>query len=386
MTIDEPTLMAVLGLTALAASAVFFVLSVCARQIAGVRFWGVGCLLVGFATLVDAPRLITDWRLASLLFNIPFSVGQAFILAGTLQFCGRPGALRILWVLGTAAAVLTVCFTFLMPDTVWRIGSLSAIQTVTNLWACAVFWKYPDSAAPGVYRLAAGVALLQACAVLGQGVLVLGSTAQVSYAAPELPLANIISWAGAMLNILLGNWICYLLILLRLVADLRMAAERDVLTGLLNRRGLRLRIDSILRRAGGRGALGILLLDIDYFKAINDTHGHQVGDQVLVAMGEVLLALNAPNATVCRWGGEEFCVVVEGATRANVLALADKVRARFTQRSAALDALESGITVSIGIATATMDACFEMSALIGAADAQLYRAKLAGRDRVAMAA
>lgn len=385
MTVDEPTLMSVLGVAALTASAMFFALAAFARHIPGVRYWALGSLAVGFATILDGPRLISDWQLASMLFNVPFSVGQAFILAGTMQFCARPRATPMLWLLAVLVTVLTGVLTYVIPDSVLRIGSLSLYQAVINLWTAWILWTYPDAFSRRAFRVAAVVALFQSAAALAQGVLIVNSKLAVTYASPELPLANIISWGGAMLNILIGNWMLFLLIMLRLVADLRVAAERDLLTGLLNRRGIRLRIDAILRRAGGARTMGIMILDIDHFKAINDTHGHDMGDRVLVIMGKVLLAMRMPGATPCRWGGEEFCIVADGLDRDAMLALAGRVRSQFQRDTAALDAGGQGTTVSVGIASAPLDDKFEVSHLISMADAQLYQAKSAGRDRVAIA-
>jgi len=379
--------MLVLGVAALTASAMFLALAAFARHIPGVRFWAMGSMAVGFATILDGPRFVSDWQLASMLFNVPFSIGQAFILAGTMQFCARPRATSMLWLMAVLVAVLTAVLTYIVPDSVLRIGSLSLYQAAINLWTAYILWRHADPFARRAFRVAAVVALFQSAAALAQGVLVVNSTLAVTYASPEMPLANIISWAGAMLNVLVGNWILFLLIMLRLVADLRVAAERDLLTGLLNRRGIRARIDAILHRGqGGAGSMGIMILDIDHFKRINDTHGHDMGDRVLVIMGKVLLAMRLPGATPCRWGGEEFCIVVDGMGRDAMLALADRVRSQFQADSAALDGMERGSTVSVGIASARLDAGFDMSQLVSLADAQLYQAKSAGRDRVAFGA
>lgn len=386
MTIDEPTLMTVLGLASLTGSIMFFALSVCARKIPGVRYWAAGSLAVGLAIIIDGPRLISNWQVASLLFNIPFCVGQACILAGTLQFCSRPDGTRVLWIMSLLSVVITVMFTFILPEDRWRIGSLGLLQAAINLWTAYVLFRYPDPFARRVFMVGSVVALLQACAALAQAVLVVSSTQVITYAAPQLPAANIISWAGASLNILVGNWILFLLIMLRLVADLRVAAERDPLTGLLNRRGFRLHIDVLLRRTRGSGcAVGLLILDIDYFKEINDSHGHDTGDRVLKVMGEVLLKMNYPNATPCRWGGEEFCIIVDGPTRDSLVRLAENIRGAFQRGTDALGILPVGRTVSIGIARMRLDEDFEMSNLISIADAQLYLAKLGGRDRIAVA-
>lgn len=384
MTIDEPTLTTLLGLASLIASAMFFALAVFARQIPGVRYWALGCLAVGFGTVVDGPRFIDDWRLASVFFNIPFSVGQAFLLAGTMQFCGRPGSARVLWSMGTLAVALTLTFTFVVPQDRMRIWSLSSYQAAINLWTAYVLWKYPDAFSRRAFYVASVAAVLQASAAFAQGALIVTSTMAITYAAPQLPLANIISWTGAMLNILFGNWMFFLLIMLRLVGESRLAAEHDILTGLLNRRGFRLRIDAILGRGSG-GMIGIMILDIDHFKLINDSFGHDIGDKVLAMMGKVLLSIKNPGATPCRWGGEEFCIVVEGASRDSLLELAESVRSRFQRDTSALADLPGGRTVSIGIALTARDADFEMSQLISVADAQLYRAKLGGRDQIAIA-
>lgn len=103
LSIDEPTLMTVLGLASLTASAMFLALASFARSMPGVRLWAFACLAIGLATVIDGPRLVGDWRAASLLFNIPFTVGQALVLAGAMQFCGIPGAMRTLWLLSLAA-------------------------------------------------------------------------------------------------------------------------------------------------------------------------------------------------------------------------------------------------------------------------------------------
>jgi diguanylate cyclase (GGDEF)-like protein len=384
--IDEATLTTVLGLVSLTASGLFFILSAFARHIPGVRLWAVGCLAIGFAMVIDGPRIIADWRVASVVFNIPFSIGHAFILAGTMQFCARPGSRQVLWTLSALSVLLTLTFTFADPDARWRIFLLSALQGCINLWTAVILWRFADKFSQRVFLIAGAAELVQAVAALVQAGLVLSSPVDPTYGAPELPLANLIIWGGALMNTLAGNAMLLLLVMARLVVELRTAAERDVLTGLLNRRGMRLHFDGLLARGGEtRATLGIMILDIDHFKAVNDTHGHDAGDQVLKVMGEILLAMHAPQAMAARWGGEEFCVVLEGGSRDTLQRLAEEIRASFAQATAGLPALAEGKTVSVGIALAQPGPQFEVSQLISMADAQLYRAKMAGRDRIAVA-
>ncbi|MFC3833744.1 MULTISPECIES: sensor domain-containing diguanylate cyclase [Deinococcus] len=159
-------------------------------------------------------------------------------------------------------------------------------------------------------------------------------------------------------------------------------AMTDMLTGLLNRRALHGAMNAYY--AGGtRGAgrtqrtqLGILLLDLDHFKNINDSYGHDVGDSVLQHVAGVLRACAGPDDQVARWGGEEFLMLVITDERADL-------ERRATQIIATLRAIHSGlppVTVSIGIAH--VSEAKDVDNLLRLADRRLYRAKRSGRDRV----
>ncbi|HEY9909823.1 MAG TPA: GGDEF domain-containing protein [Thermosynechococcaceae cyanobacterium] len=386
MTVDEPTLLLALGLASLSASGVFFALTSFSKEIPGVRYWGIGSLGVGLALVIHSPHVITDWRLASLFSNIPFSVGLAFMLAGTMQFCRRPLAVKVLWVFSVLAIVVTITFTFIVVASRWRISILIAYQTTIKLWMAMILWRYPDPYSRKAFQIASAASLLEACTALIQGVLVAVSSSQITFASPELPLANLIAWGGAYLNCIVGNAMLFVLLALRLVNELRRVAERDALTDLLNRRGMRLHFDVLLQRQKhDLRSIGIMFLDIDHFKAINDTYGHDVGDKVLRVMGDVLRRTSFPGATACRWGGEEFCIVVENPTRDSLVDFAEKIRRKFHHATASLAELSAGQTVSIGIASAMSNARFDIATIISVADAQLYQAKRSGRDRVAIA-
>jgi len=385
MNIDEPTLMVVLGVTSITASAMFFTLHASARHIAGVRAWASACLLVGCAVILDAPRLIADWQWASLLFNIPFSLGQILFLAGTAQFVGRPCSNHTLSLLGAITVLLTVVFTLAIPDSVARIFTQATYQACVNGFTAWYLWRYPERQSYRAYRIAAVVILVQACAALVQGLLVVTSAGPVTYAAPELPLANIVNWVGVLANTLLGNWIFFLLVMLRLVGELKTVAGHDPLTGLLNRRGLRTHINAVLAPERSMPSLAIILLDIDHFKALNDQHGHDAGDRILVMMADVMRALGSPHVMPCRWGGEEFCFVVDGHSGESLIELAEHARQAFHRTTCSYPGLPSGATVSIGVAAMPVDGGFEFSKLVALADAQLYLAKHGGRNRVCSA-
>ncbi|GAA0501813.1 diguanylate cyclase [Deinococcus depolymerans] len=172
---------------------------------------------------------------------------------------------------------------------------------------------------------------------------------------------------------------------LRLKETLRHQSVRDPLTGLYNRRYFEETGTRELARAYRQGwPLSILMLDVDHFKQFNDVHGHAVGDMVLRRLGHVLGRLFREEDVVCRYGGEEFVVMLP-----NCAPDAARERAE-TLRSAAqalvLSAPDSGgltVTVSVGVTTTTADRG-DLTVLVRQADQALYRAKAQGRNRIAV--
>jgi diguanylate cyclase (GGDEF)-like protein len=382
MNIDEPTLMVVLGIASVIASAMFFTLHRSARHIPGIHHWALGSLLVGFAVILDGPRVIENWQWASMMFNIPLSVAQVLFLVGTAQFVGAPLRRHVLPVLVAIVIVLTTAFTLIQPDTVERIVSLSSFQAAVNIWTSWLLWKHRQPTANRAYASASVVTIVQALSSLVQAAMVATSSVAVTYAAPELPIANLIDWLGTMSNILLGNWILFLLVMLRLVDELQIGANNDALTGLPNRRGLRTHIDAITAPHRNLRSLAVLLIDIDHFKRVNDELGHDTGDKVLAMMGKVMRSLSSDHIVPCRWGGEEFCFVMDSFTDDSPNALAEQISKEFTLLTQTLPNLPLGATVSIGIAAVEVGNDFEFSKLVSLADGQLYCAKNSGRNRI----
>lgn len=167
-------------------------------------------------------------------------------------------------------------------------------------------------------------------------------------------------------------------------ARLEELATTDALTGLRNRRKFDATIESEWRRAMRHKApLSLLMIDADHFKAYNDTHGHQAGDEVLVGIA-ICISDSAKRASDCaaRYGGEEFAVLLPELAAAEAMQVAEAIRTKVLDWSGA----ENGSTVSIGIAVATPVAGMDWSALVHVADKALYAAKAAGRNRCVVAA
>jgi diguanylate cyclase (GGDEF)-like protein/PAS domain S-box-containing protein len=157
-----------------------------------------------------------------------------------------------------------------------------------------------------------------------------------------------------------------------LTATLTERAVRDPLTGLANRTLLLERLRGVLARDARTGqSTAVLFLDLDGFKAVNDRFGHSVGDEVLTIVAKRLAAAVRPSDTVARIGGDEFVVLVEGATEEAVEVVVDRLREAVT---APLPTLDLEVGVSIGVALSERGTA-EPSALLHAADQAMYRNK-----------
>ena len=173
---------------------------------------------------------------------------------------------------------------------------------------------------------------------------------------------------------------------IRLREALRAQSTKDPLTGLYNRRYQQEMLDREIRRAiRSEQALGILMLDLDHFKNFNDTYGHDAGDAVLRETGSFLVRSIRAEDFVCRYGGEEFVVVLPTADLRAAEARAQRIRTKLRDLVIMHNGQSLGlITASIGVAALPNHGTSERD-LLQAADAALYRAKREGRDRVMVA-
>jgi diguanylate cyclase (GGDEF)-like protein len=163
-------------------------------------------------------------------------------------------------------------------------------------------------------------------------------------------------------------------------------SSRDPLTGLANRRHFELALASEVDRVAraGEPAL-VLMIDIDHFKRVNDSHGHPAGDLVLKAVAQALHECIRPMDTLARFGGEEFAMILPNCPPSFGLAVAERVRLRVQDRAVAINPGEQVyVTISIGGAFAPQWVRSSAPLWIDRADQQLYRAKAEGRNRACL--
>jgi two-component system cell cycle response regulator len=164
---------------------------------------------------------------------------------------------------------------------------------------------------------------------------------------------------------------------------LELQARTDPLTGIMNRRAILERLEEEMARGRRQGtSIGVGMMDIDFFKRINDTYGHAAGDEVLRQVVGRSAAAMRPYDAFGRFGGEEFLAVVPQVGAAEVTSVLERIRKAICDSIVEEDGNEIAVTVSIGGATSCGES---LDAVIRAADDALYRAKSQGRNRVVMA-
>ncbi|MCD0247002.1 GGDEF domain-containing protein [Xanthomonas melonis] len=254
----------------------------------------------------------------------------------------------------------------LLPEQCWalRRGQPHAVDDLRRDAPCAHI-EAPDTAMP----------VATACLPMSAQGTQLGFLFLSTPGPGPMPRLEIAEAAAEQLSLALSN--------LRLRESLRRQSIRDALTGLYNRRYLEESLSHELARCARRGLpLSVLMLDVDHFKQFNDSQGHAGGDLLLAAVGELLLTRLRAEDVACRYGGEEFTVILPETDGEEAMRVAEQIRAHV----AAL-AVSDGqralprVTASIGVASFPVDGELG-SSLIQKADAALYAAKRGGRNRV----
>ncbi len=165
-------------------------------------------------------------------------------------------------------------------------------------------------------------------------------------------------------------------------AQVQQLAAIDPLTGIYNRRfGLSRLHEEYVRAVKQNGSIGLLMIDADYFKEINDTYGHTVGDRVLQSIATTARRQLRDGDIIARLGGDEFMAVLLGANKTDTLAIAESIRRSIEEKRMKWGDQEIKVTVSIGAVSLSENIDLDEEKLIEAADAALYQVKESGRNR-----
>ncbi|WP_223254633.1 GGDEF domain-containing protein [Pectobacterium peruviense] len=169
------------------------------------------------------------------------------------------------------------------------------------------------------------------------------------------------------------------------IRRIELISNHDALTGMLNRRSLNQHMMNIINsmRGGDNRMMSLFVLDIDHFKKVNDTYGHTVGDSVIKEFATTIKQYTRPQDLLCRWGGEEFLIIIQGLSVTECLEIAERIRFIIESSSLAIsDGRTVRYTTSIGVSFFHLEKIEDFHDAFKEADKLLYHAKEQGRNRV----
>jgi len=188
---------------------------------------------------------------------------------------------------------------------------------------------------------------------------------------------------GARVAELFGSQVAIAMDNSRRIEQMEKQAVTDELTGLYNRRAFALSGEKEVGRSRRyQRPLALILFDIDHFKNVNDSHGHLIGDHVLRVLTGLVTRTTRSTDIVCRYGGEEFIVLMPEASRDEGLAMAERLRQEISRMTVVTAVGTLSLTVSLGVAALHLDEDENLESLIARADRAMYQAKAAGRNTV----
>ncbi|MGG2398363.1 GGDEF domain-containing protein [Pseudomonas sp. SH1-B] len=347
----------------------------------GMLTTGVGMLVhalayVGYTLFGHASLWITY-----VLANTLLSIALAFYTVSLPLIGGE----RPSWRLAFAFPLLLCTLLALLIDT----------QAPRQLTACLLLfsqcllimrltWRYalPDGQAHRVLLIGAALSLFG----LGIRVVVIlsGAPTEMHYDVSNLKQTVSVSIGAA--TVLMLSFGLVLLSRERIEAQLKHTALRDTLTGIPNRLAILEQLSSELERARRQQTpLAIAMLDLDYFKQINDQHGHLVGDAVLRHCADHLQRRLRLNDSIGRYGGEEFLLILPGTDAQGALELVDQLRLSLAEHPASADKQPIPLSFSAGVYGSASPAAEDITSMLLKADTALYRAKHAGRNTQVLA-
>jgi diguanylate cyclase (GGDEF)-like protein len=339
--------------------------------------WGIANILGGVGAAMLALRGFVPELFTVVIGNALIILGYCLNVKGTMDFCRR--RLVWAWVAAPAGLWLALClWPAFIASVEWRLIVNSGIIAACSFIAAWALLTLKDehlvTRRPAAFWLTA-----HGCVFTIRMLPPLVSTVPATNEITASPIVTLIMMES-LIHVTLISFLQLSLIKDRAEERYRRAAETDVLTGQPNRRAFMNTAERLVAETDHWPAC-MLVIDVDRFKAINDTVGHAGGDAVLVKVAETIRAHLRPTDTFGRLGGEEFAALLPNTTLQTAAVIAEGLRARI----ASLDICAGGemvhVSISIGV-SAIAGGKPDLDHLIDRADACLYEAKRTGRNRV----
>lgn len=380
--LDLRTLIVVHVLIAVLFGCMLVVFSHSFRRFTGVDWVGGGLLATGLGFLLLLNREQLPYWAGVTAAGVALTLAWALVYEGIAAFRELPYRSRTI---GPLAIILvsatSIYYGYVSPDLQLRLISFNLIQMIMAAAVVQVtLTRTPRSGLRlGQLLIAVSVAIMACQFAVSAAMTILTERPESLFGAGGLgriaflwALLTTISVSCGMLWLAVG----------RMEGELRHQLRTDPLTGAFNRRAMDEISAGELSRSQSTGKpIAVLIADLDDFKAVNDQHGHQVGDDVLRQFSALLAANLRIGETLVRYGGEEFLILLPGSNRDEAAATAEKLRALIEAQIFMVAELELRLKASFGVA-ALRGSDDDWSHLLRRADAALYVAKNSGRNRV----
>ena len=379
MGLDIRTLLVVAALVEMAAATALYLLHRSHPEGRGPGWWTIGSVLTFAGLLLLSLRGLIPGIASVVAANVLIMAGLLVHWIGLRRFLRQPGP--GVWPFLTILPAMTTALWWwysMTPNLGLRIVTISfSVALASLLMARDLFG--PERRLP-VLRFLMLLFLANAAFFLMRATLTLAYPPRPDFLAADTLTQVTMLYLVIFYFALPLSY--FLLIHDELRGELHRQASHDHLTGIPNRRAFHM----LARHEIGRARrtfdpLSMLLLDLDHFKQVNDRFGHAAGDKVLRDFSSLLTAAVREQDIVCRFGGEEFVILLPGTGPAGALALAERIRSLAESRPVEFSGNRINYTVSIGIALSTTDD-MTIESVLERADRALYRAKSEGRNRV----
>ena len=377
MLLDQLSVLVAIGFSSASLGLTFFMMWVIGRSETHLLMWSIALALIVVGVVLFG-AVVDNYNSALLLTSFLFLIaGFGLLYAGCARFCSGHTDWTSATICVAVSCILTAkAFALGYSGVGTMIGNVAIgillILTARHYWLARaespvlMITNAMFSIVTAASFIACGYALAE------QGQLIL--TSRPANWAEEINSIVAIAGLSGMgaLSLTLNQ--------MRIANGHKSDAMKDALTGLLNRRAL---LDNPQEIAPAGTA--VVMMDLDYFKTINDRFGHDSGDRILMAFADVIHANIRSNDLAARMGGEEFCIIMPDSTPKSSAAVADRIRSQIEATSIQTTSGPIRATVSAGIAVRSAEP-ETLQALLNRADAALYEAKASGRNRVQISA
>jgi diguanylate cyclase len=350
------------------------------KEVHGPGYWAVGNLVIGLGMVLVLIQLDAA-RMTLLPGMALIGAGLCLFVNGIQAFIGRTPNHRMTIAVSLMLLVIDAYFMVAKHDIRTTVILSAIIFALIYLYCARLTFSREEGIIGNLYWITSSLYLLMAFLMLGRAFYAAQADTAVFDSFVAWPVNGYTFMLGAVSQFFISS-LFVLMLSYKLNQKLESIATIDGLTSVLNRRGLEdaaIKMQDICKRINL--SMAVLLIDIDHFKKVNDTHGHLVGDDVLRHLAKVIADILRSSDVLGRYGGEEFCVFLPNTTESDALGLAERIRAGVEASPLMVNKVNIKTTVSIGVAD-SVRAGYDFKGLVATADSAMYGAKNGGRNRV----